>query len=77
MDLLAVAALDALGRSDQIRIVANGEEGVLAQIITRVRSASASGSDVRQALRNASQSALNLFSDLTGQLIYRALNLAR
>ena len=77
MDLVAVVAFDALERPDQIRIVANGEEGVLAQIINQVRSASTSGADVQQALKDAAQSALNLFSDLTGQLIYRALNLAR
>ena len=52
------------------------EEGALAQIIRRVRSASTSGGDVQQALKDAAQSALSLFSDLTGQLIYRALNLA-
>lgn len=77
MDLVAVVALDALGRSDQIRIIPDREEGALAQIITRVRSAATSGADVQQALRDASQSSLNLFSDLTGRLIYRALNLAR
>ena len=76
MDLFVIAALDALGRSDQIRIAADGEQVALAQIIRRVRSASTSGGDVQQALKDAAQSALSLFSDLTGQLIYRALNLA-
>ena len=76
MGLVVVAALDALGRSDQLQIVADAEEGALAQIIRRVRSASTSGGDVQQALKDAAQSALSLFSDLTGQLIYRALNLA-
>ena len=76
MDLFVIAALDALGRSDQIRIAADGEQVALAQIIRRVRSASTSGGDVQPALKDAAQSALSLFSDLTGQLIYRALNLA-
>ncbi len=76
MDLFVIAALDALGRSDQIRIVADGEQSSLAQIITRVRFASTNGADIQQALQDAVRSSLNVFSDLTGRLIYRALSLA-
>ncbi|MCH2468316.1 MAG: hypothetical protein MK279_10370, partial [Gemmatimonadetes bacterium] len=70
-----IAAFDALGLSDQIRIAADAEQDVLAQIIARLGSASTNGEDVQQALQNATQSFLAVFSDLTGRLIYRALSL--
>ncbi|MBO76272.1 MAG: hypothetical protein CME17_02485, partial [Gemmatimonadetes bacterium] len=74
-DLFVIAAFDALGRSNQIRIVADAEQDVLVQIIARLRSASTNGEGVQQVLQDASQSSLNVFSDLTGRLIYRALSL--
>ena len=75
VDLFVIAAFDALGRSNQIRIVADAEQDVLAQIIVRLRSAFTNGEDVQQALEDATQSSSNIFSDLTGRLIYRALSL--
>ena len=72
-----IAALDALGHADQVHLLSNEDGGALAQIIRRVRAALAAGQDVQQALRDASQSSEDLFSDLTGRLIYRALNVAR
>jgi len=75
VDLFVIAAFDALGRSNQIRIAADAEQDVLAQIIARLRSASTNGEDVQQALQDAAQSSLAVFSDLTGRLIYRALSL--
>ena len=76
-DLLVIAALDALGHADKVHLLSNEDGGELAQIIRRVRAALAAGQDVQQALRDASQSSEDLFSDLTGRLIYRALNVAR
>jgi len=76
-DLLAAAALEALGRTGELARFGDGQEGAMGRLVMAARSTSAGGVPLREALRPAIQRSIAVFSDVDGGLLYQALMLER
>ncbi len=76
-DLLSAVALEALGRSGELRTFGDGQEGAIGRLALAVRSAADQGVPIRVALRPAVEGSPAVFADVQGRLLYRALMLER
>lgn len=73
LDLLAVPALVAMGRTGELRSFGTAATGAIGRIADAVRSAVATGTDVQAAIAAAGRDEMSLFQDVEGRLLYRAL----
>jgi tetratricopeptide (TPR) repeat protein len=72
LDLLGALSVEALGRGAELDEFGNGQEGAMARLVQRVRTAAQNGSSVVSAVAEAAIAMDDLFGDMEGRLLRRS-----
>ena len=76
LDLLGALALEKLGRRSELDHFGNGQEGAMARLLRSVRQGARNDTDVASALADAVAEMDDVFRDVEGRLLRRALTVA-
>ena len=76
LDLLGALALEKLGRRSELDHFGNGQEGAMARLLRSVRQGARNDADVASALADAVAEMDDMFRDVEGRLLRRALSAA-